>query len=245
VTDQRNPIESVLDVLVYLPVGVALTAAEEIPKLTAKGRATVSAQLSAARVVGQFAVAQGRREVERRWKQATDPVPAGPPGSPAPTGAPAPDRAGAAAATGGSPASPGGWPAVATGCSPAPPGGGPDAATGSPLASPASSPHLATPFPWPNEAAADPGANGPIAESDEDDTGYMPPSPGSGAFFAAGAHPTVEELAIPGYDSLSASQVVQRLAGLSAQELAAVGAYEATHRARRTVLTRVEQLQTG
>jgi hypothetical protein len=55
--------------------------------------------------------------------------------------------------------------------------------------------------------------------------------------------PGVEELAIPGYDSLSASQVVQRLAGLSPEELAAVDAYESTHRARRTVLTRVKQLQ--
>ena len=50
-------------------------------------------------------------------------------------------------------------------------------------------------------------------------------------------------LAIPGYDSLAASQVVPRLAGLSAEELAAVGAYETAHRARRTILTRVRQLQ--
>jgi hypothetical protein len=50
-------------------------------------------------------------------------------------------------------------------------------------------------------------------------------------------------LAIPGYDSLSASQVIQRLDGLSRDELAAVGEYESAHRARRTVLTRVSQLQ--
>jgi hypothetical protein len=50
-------------------------------------------------------------------------------------------------------------------------------------------------------------------------------------------------LAIPGYDSLAASQVVPRLAGLSAEELAAVGAYETAHRARRTILTRIRQLQ--
>jgi hypothetical protein len=37
--------------------------------------------------------------------------------------------------------------------------------------------------------------------------------------------------------------VVQRLAGLSPDELAAVGAYESTHRGRRTILTRVSQLQ--
>ncbi len=49
-------------------------------------------------------------------------------------------------------------------------------------------------------------------------------------------------LAIPGYDSLSASQVVQRLEGLSAAELEDVRAHEAAHRQRRTILHRVEQL---
>ncbi len=50
-------------------------------------------------------------------------------------------------------------------------------------------------------------------------------------------------LAIPDYDSLAASQVVPRLAGLTADELEAVRAYEAAHRARRTILGRVAQLQ--
>ena len=50
-------------------------------------------------------------------------------------------------------------------------------------------------------------------------------------------------LAIPGYDSLSASQVVQRLAGLNPSELAAIGSYEAAGRGRRTILNRVAQLR--
>ena len=49
-------------------------------------------------------------------------------------------------------------------------------------------------------------------------------------------------LPIPGYDALSASQVVERLAGLSADELGAVHAYESTHRQRRTILGKIEQL---
>jgi hypothetical protein len=49
-------------------------------------------------------------------------------------------------------------------------------------------------------------------------------------------------LAIPSYDSLSASQVVQRLAGLSHDEVAAVQAYESATRGRRTILSRAEQL---
>jgi hypothetical protein len=49
-------------------------------------------------------------------------------------------------------------------------------------------------------------------------------------------------LAIPSYDTLSASQVVQRLAGLSREEVEAVRAYEAATRGRRTILARAEQL---
>jgi hypothetical protein len=50
-------------------------------------------------------------------------------------------------------------------------------------------------------------------------------------------------LAIPGYDALSASQVVQRLAGLAPDELEAVRTYEVATRARRTILNRIAQLQ--
>ena len=50
-------------------------------------------------------------------------------------------------------------------------------------------------------------------------------------------------LAIPGYDSLAASQVVLRLAGLLPEELAAVRRYELATRRRRTVLGRIAQLE--
>jgi hypothetical protein len=56
------------------------------------------------------------------------------------------------------------------------------------------------------------------------------------------AAPGASELAIPSYDSLSAPQVVQRLAGLSYDEVVAVRAYEAATRGRRTILSRAEQL---
>jgi hypothetical protein len=52
------------------------------------------------------------------------------------------------------------------------------------------------------------------------------------------------ELAIPDYDSLSASHVVNRLAGLTTGELEAVRDYEAGHRGRKTILNKVAQLQT-
>jgi hypothetical protein len=55
--------------------------------------------------------------------------------------------------------------------------------------------------------------------------------------------PALDELAIPGYDSLSASHVLNRLPGLSVDELEAVRRYEAGHRGRKTILNRIAQLQ--
>ncbi len=49
-------------------------------------------------------------------------------------------------------------------------------------------------------------------------------------------------LAIPDYDELAASQVVERLEGLPARDLAAVRAYEEEHRGRRTILFKIDQL---
>jgi ADP-ribose pyrophosphatase YjhB (NUDIX family)/GNAT superfamily N-acetyltransferase len=54
--------------------------------------------------------------------------------------------------------------------------------------------------------------------------------------------PGVDELAIPNYDSLAASQVVPRLASLSAGELESVRRHEMANRRRMTVLNRVAQL---
>jgi hypothetical protein len=59
----------------------------------------------------------------------------------------------------------------------------------------------------------------------------------------AGTGKPAPELAIPDYDSLSASQVLPRLSGLSPSELEAVRAHEATHRGRKTILSKVAQLQ--
>ncbi|MSO86748.1 MAG: hypothetical protein EXQ71_04405 [Acidimicrobiia bacterium] len=52
-------------------------------------------------------------------------------------------------------------------------------------------------------------------------------------------------LAIADYDNLSASQVVNRLAGLTTSELEAVRRHESTHRGRKTILSKVAQLQGG
>ena len=95
----------------------------------------------------------------------------------------------------------------------------------------------ATPAPAPAAAPTPPAA--PVAPAAPAPVASAPPS-------SNGQEVTVHDansLAIPGYDSLSASQVVQRLAGLNATELAAIGSYEAAGRGRRTILNRVAQLR--
>ena len=51
------------------------------------------------------------------------------------------------------------------------------------------------------------------------------------------------DLAIPGYDTLSAFQVMPRLEGLGPDELEAVRAYERETRGRQTILNKIAQLQ--
>jgi len=99
--------------------------------------------------------------------------------------------------------------------------------------------------PAPSEAAArydaaaqvDPSAAAPAPDFEVTVGGTAAPLVSSAPASSA------EDLAIPGYDSLSAPQVVQRLAGLSTEELDAVRSYEAATRHRKTILTRVSQLQ--
>lgn len=179
-SQESSPLETALDLLVYAPVGFALTLSEEVPKLAAKGRSRVEGQIAAARVIGQLAVGQGRRLVTRAA-----------PASPRPQARSTPMR-------------------PATESPPAPP-----AARGARTAP------RTVPRPRPPAGAG----RGPAGDTQ--------------------APPAVASLAIPGYDSLSASQVVQRLDGLSRDELEAVRRYEASGRGRRTILARVSQLQSG
>lgn len=55
----------------------------------------------------------------------------------------------------------------------------------------------------------------------------------------------VSDLAIPDYDSLSASQVVPRLVALEPGELELIRRYESASRGRKTILNRIAQLQAG
>jgi hypothetical protein len=214
-TERKSLLEQALDVCLYAPVGLAIAVTEELPQLIDKGRNRVNSQLTMAKMVGSFAVAQGQREAERVVRQATGRV-SGPPD--ASRAAPGSESAGNVDAP---PWGPTGEPG---------PTDGAEATT-------ASSPDGVRPTSTLDESARPGGAvtsapqTGPVATEDTSATPPAMPAGGAGA------------LAIPGYDALSASQVVQRLAGLADDELEAVRTYEAATRGRRTVLNRIAQLQ--
>ena len=173
-SDHKTPGDRLLDLVVFGPAGLAITAVEEFPKLVDKGRHRVEGQVHTARLVGQFAVQMGRRQLESTLAGLR-------PGGGTPQPASAPDRASPAAEA--------------------------DAASkGQPASRRPSADRV---------SAAAPSDNGALAS---------------------------RVLGIPGYDSLSASQVVQRLGGLSTGELEAIRDHELSHRRRRTILNRVDQL---
>ena len=168
---------------VFVPAGLAVSVAEELPRLAARGRERLGVRVSSARAVGQFAVKAGHDELRAAVARA-GPPPAGRAPGAAPTVGPRRRR-------------------------PPPAAGG----------------HRGRRRP----SAADPtvaaGPVGrPVAAVATGTSRRWPPSPS------------------PGFDTLSASQVVQRLDGLNRAELVSVRAYEASTRGRRTILSRVDQL---
>ncbi len=187
VPDEKNPVDQVLDLVVFAPLGLAMTARTELPEMVAKGRAQVENQLTMARFIGQFAVQQGKVEVEKRLKAYTDRTP---PREPDPVRDQEPEPQPASASR----------------------------------EAPSDDADTVVTVPLTVLAQSAPELVGPSRE------------PG-------GPPPSAADLAIPGYDALSASQVVQRLAGLSPAELEQVRRYEAATRGRKTVLTKISQLQ--
>lgn len=172
-SEPKKPLEQVLDLFVYAPLGFLMNADEVIPNLIERGRQ----QVTMARMFGQMAVKQGQVEASKAATklqgQASEVV-----GQL--SGARTPNNRAAGA------------PAPAT-------------VPATRAAAPAAAP----------DAAVEPSE----------------PAPG------------VESLAIPDYDSLSASQVVPRLEGLSGVELDSVRAYEAANRGRKTILSKISALQ--
>src|SRR5438270_12457712 len=71
-TEQRTPVDQALDLLLFAPLGLALTAAEELPKLIEKGRQRATMQAGLYRMLGQFAVNEGQQRAERLIRQAQE-----------------------------------------------------------------------------------------------------------------------------------------------------------------------------
>ena len=63
---EPNPFDRALDLLVFAPVGMAVTVADDLEGLIAKGRQRVETEISNARLVGKIVVTQGQRELSQR-----------------------------------------------------------------------------------------------------------------------------------------------------------------------------------
>src|SRR5215207_2528556 len=167
--DDRGPVGHVLDLFVFASLGFLAESHTIVPKLAESGRQHVGSRVQLARMVGQFAVQQGRHQAAKVVNTLR---------------------------------------ASAEQDEPAAPAGGP-----------------------PPE---------PV-EVDDDERAEELLGPRGGADSGI----SEDDLAIPSYDSLAASQVVPRLDGLSSIELEAVRRYEVAHRGRRTVLGKIALLQSG
>ena len=164
--DQRPPVEWLLDLALYAPVGVLVALRDDLPKHVRQGRQAVENRVQLARFIGELAVQQGRKELAKRIeasRQAAEPV----------------------------------------------------------LEADHTEPTTRA-EPQPVTIVAEPADTSAVASD--------------------GA-PTADELPIAEYESLAAIHVVERLPGLQPDELEAVRRFEAAHRARRTVLAKIAQIQ--
>ncbi len=180
-TPIEQAVEHAVEVFVYAPIGLLFEGASLLPQLVEKGKS----QVTMARMIGQFAVQQGKGEATKAVGKLQDqaagvldflgdsvaPVPADPPRRTAP-------------------------------------------------------------------------ASSRVAEDKANGVASLAPRVENGAGDPA-AHTVADatSLAIADYDSLSASHVVNRLAGLGADELEAVRQHESANRGRKTILSKVQQLQ--
>lgn len=165
--DEPDPIDQLLDAALYVPLGLFLELRERFPELAERGRQHLTTQVSVARMVGQFAVQMGSKQV------------------------------------------------------------------GSFLARPRAAEPTAEPTVVDDPVVA--ATESAFSATTVADVAAPAPAPA--------AEVTADDLPIAGYDTLAASQIVARLDGLAAEQLAAVAAYEAAHRNRKTVLGKLDQLE--
>jgi len=61
--------EQLLDLMVYLPIGVATAVVEDLPRFAARGRAAVEGRIRTARGIGEVTVVLGRRSLASRLRR--------------------------------------------------------------------------------------------------------------------------------------------------------------------------------
>ncbi|MHB1988321.1 MAG: hypothetical protein ACYCSF_10110 [Acidimicrobiales bacterium] len=181
--EKRTFHERLVDLVVFVPIGIAVSVAEELPSFAGKGRERLVNQLQVARLIGKFTVGEAQRRARKmapeEFSSAT---------SEQPVGQHTPNPGAGAARTSRVPVAP------------------------------------------KTDLANDDWAPDAVPRG----TRSRPAPPER--------TPEVASLPIPGYDTLAASQVVQRLSSLRPEELDAVRRYEVATRGRRTILHRIGQL---
>lgn len=194
----KTPAEQAFEVLVYAPIGLLFEGSTLLPQLVEHGRN----QVNMAKMIGRFAVEQGRGEAVKTASKLGD------------------QAAGLLEFLGASmsPAS------AETVPPPAKAPRRPSRASGRAMAA--------------AKTGAKPPGERPAAASKDKATAGVRADDGS-----AQADVNVASLAITDYDGLSASHVVNRLAGLAPDELESVRRYEAANRGRKTILSKISQLQ--
>jgi phage I-like protein len=157
---ERPPLERLLDLALYAPIGMYTALKEELPAFTKQGRQVVENRVMLARFIGQMAVQQGRREVDKRL------------------------------------------------------------------------------------AARRPPASSAVVDTVAHEATSAPTDVAATvASVAADEVPSADSLAISGYESLPAVNVVQRLATLTADEIEQIRRFEIANRGRRTILAKIDVLQ--
>jgi hypothetical protein len=155
VADDRPPLERLLDLAVYAPIGLYTAFKDELPAYSRQGRQVVENRLMLAKFVGQMAVQQARREVDKRL------------------------------------------------------------------------------------AARQPAASTVVVDT----VAHEVVDHGATSTASGDEVPSADSLAIPGYESVPAVNVVQRLATLLPDEIEQIRRFEVANRGRRTILAKIASLQ--
>lgn len=188
-TNGKDPVRQLIDVMFYAPIGLLTLAQRELPQCLATAQTRLDNRISLARIVGKVAVKKGRRELGRRLHHGTTSEQ-----------------------------------------------GDIEATSTASISIPTSTSTLVSTSPSPSPSL-------PLSLPAREATPSLPAVLIAAVAQSPLLREPIAELPIEGYDSLAASQVVLRLGSLTRDELVAVQTYEHSHRARRTILGKINQLQ--